>query len=163
MYIYICVSNMYNKSYEGTKLKILDIDIRFIKMLGIKNYISPNDFEPEEVNIQSAVDDLTLYGLIILSYHLVHNSYRNRYNLSTELQNRMNEFKIIEEPTSSDFSIDFSKKEHNLITKDNLLNVYFNIYQSKLKLNKDGYEIEPDKIHYNYVYNHIECLMILGI
>ena len=150
----LLVPNMYNKSYEGTKLKILDIDIRFIKMLGIKNYISPKYFEPEEIDIQSAVDDLTLYGLIILSFHLVHNSYRNRYNLSTELQNRMNEFQILEEPTSSDFSIDFSKAEHNVIPKNNLLNVYFNIYQIKLKLNEDGYEMEPEKIQYNYVYNH---------
>jgi len=153
------VPHMYNKSNETHNLKILDIDSRFIKMLGIKNYINPNpnpnpNYDEYTETIQLVVNDLNPFGLILLSYHLFYNNYKNRYNLSIELQNRINNFEILKQP-SDDFRITFPVSDvHNMNPKDNLTNVYFNIYESKLRLNDDGYVIEPNRIRYNYVYNH---------
>ena len=157
----LLVPNMCNNSNDGMNLRILDIDIRFIKMMGIKNYINPNDIEYEEIDIQSVVDNLTPYGLVLLSFHLAHNKFRNRYNLSTELQNRINEFKITEIPDSSDFKIDWTSISPQKTFFDHyhhplyyLYDVYFDIYNYKLKLNADGYEGEPNRIYYNNIYNY---------
>ena len=125
-------------------------------MLGIKNYINPNPnyCEPIDIDIQSVVNDLNPFGLILFSFHLLFNTYKNRYNLSIELQNRINNFEILQQP-STDFRITFPVSDvHNMNPKDNLTNVYFNIYVSNLRLDDTGYAIDPNRIHYKYVYNH---------
>jgi hypothetical protein len=151
----LLVPNMYNSLNKIHNLQILDIDTRFIKMLGIKNYINPNPnyCEPIEIDIQSVVNDLNPFGLILLSFHLLFNTYKNRYNLSIELQNRINNFEILKQP-SCDFKLTLVDKVHNFIPKDNLTNVYFNIYVSNLRLDDTGYAIDPNRIYYKYVYNH---------
>jgi len=145
---------MYNQNNKYPS--ILDIDHGFIKMLGIRNYINPTNKKIEEINIQSIVNDLTPHGLIILAYHILNNPYKDRYNLSTELQNRLNDIDII---TSSanvadtksltiNLSIDHSLEENN-----KLENVYFNMYESKLKLDESGYAEVPDKIRFKEFFN----------
>jgi hypothetical protein len=42
--------------------------------------------------------------------------------------------------------------EHNLTERNNLKNVYFNLYKSNLSLDECGFAIKPNKIFYNYFY-----------
>ena len=149
----LLVPHMYNSLNNPNNLNILDIDIQFIKMLGIKNYINPNYHELREFDMQTVVNDLNPFAFILLSYHIFVNPYKYRYNLSIELQNRINNFKILDEP-SPDFEITFDSRTHNSIPNNNLTNVYFNIYKSELTLNREGYYNEPNRIYYRFVYNH---------
>ena len=131
-------------------------------MLGIKNYINPNYHEPREFDMQTetVVNDLNPFAFILLSYHIFVNPYKYRYNLSIELQNRINNFKILDEP-SPDFEITYDSRTHNSIPNNNLTNVYFNIYKSELTLNREGYYNEPNRIYYQFVYNHQESSFIM--
>jgi len=135
----LLVEYMFNNEYTGIKSKILDIDIRFIKMLGIKNYINPK-FKTinYDIDMKQVVNDLNHFGLIILSYHIYYNQYKKRYNLSTEIQNKINNIDDIRIP-------DINISEHNLT------NIHFNIYNNNLGLNECGFTTEPNKVFYKYL------------
>jgi hypothetical protein len=145
----LLVEYMFNNIYTGIESKILDIDIRFIKMLGIKNYINPKyKTLANYINMDQIVDDLNHVGLIILSYHINNNQYKKRYNLSVKLQNKINNLDNISDIEIPKIDI----PEHNLAERDNLTNVYFNLYKSNLSLDECGFTTEPNKIFYNYFY-----------
>jgi hypothetical protein len=151
---------------------ILDIDIRFIKMLGIRNYVNPNyiEYQEKDLNIQEIVDDLNLHGLLILTFHIYVNRYNTMYDVSIELQNKINKLKIYEIENSSSIEnsislqLNFNNNQNNTSssgggsvsvhetdTNMDITNIYFNIYDYKLKLNKDGL-INPERNKYNYIY-----------
>jgi hypothetical protein len=147
---------MYNKSNSENNLILLDIDDRFIQMFGIKNYINPNIQDIKHYDMKKIVDDLTPFGFLILTFHIYMNPIRIRYNLHADLQNKINNLDV--EKEIKEIKIDFSG-EHN--ETHNITDVYFNIYDANLKLNENGYEIEPNKvvvenIYYFYDYKFVE-------
>ena len=145
------MSNQSNKNQF-----ILDIPKEFIKMIGIRNYKNPNNKQEEDINIQSIVDDLTPHGLLILTAIINENPYKDRYNLSIELQNRMNEMETVISDKDVDGTISLKikvDKTHNIKQEDNLENVSFNIYTKNLELNDRGFVIAPPRIYFkNFVY-----------
>jgi hypothetical protein len=153
----LLVSYMYNGLNKQNYLQILDIDYRFIRMLGIKNYTNPicdKQIKKMDNNlIVSAVNNLTNYGFIILTYHLLVCPNKNRYNISEALKNRINNFEIEQRLDSTDFKIPLTyTTTHNFTSKDNLTNVYFNMYNSKLQLDANGYVNNPDRITYKSIF-----------
>ena len=84
--------------YIGSCSK-LDIDMHFIKMIGIKYVNTNKDKQNIKIDLNKAVESLNPIGLVILSFCLILNEYR--YKLSLELQNRMKTiatFKELEQP-----------------------------------------------------------------
>ena len=145
--------HMYNGLNEHN-LKKLDIDYRFIKMIGIKNYKNPIHLkQPIYIDIQPVVNDLTPYGFLILAFYLLSCTDENRYNISNELKNKINDIFLLQRFNSPDFKISFTEADtHNIKPEDNLTNVYFNMYNSNLNLDSNGYVGIPNKIGYKTVY-----------
>ena len=141
----------------------LNINPVFIKMLGIRNYISPKQddeiTEVSEHSIKTIVSDLNLTGQIILYYHIL-KCKTKRYNLSIELQNNMNELPSSGKDTSF---IDEIKKPqdkkvvHNLKPKDDIENICYNINvigpYNPLKLTETGYENVPPETEISWDYS----------
>jgi hypothetical protein len=129
---------------------ILDIDERFIKIIGIKKYINPISsklFNYSLEEIKCVLDDINLIAFIILSVKLSHIQYKYRYNPLLELQEKINKTDF----TRPVFYEIKSELIHNTNAKDNLLNVsYEYIFDISLKLNSEGYEIYPTKISLEY-------------
>lgn len=128
---------------------ILDIDERFIKIIGIKKYINPIkkliNYSLEE--IKYVLDDINPIAFIILSFLLSHIQYKYRYNSLLELQEKINKTDF----TKPVFYEIKSELIHNIDPKDNLLNVsYEYVFDIPLKLNSEGYEIIPPKISLEY-------------
>jgi hypothetical protein len=92
------------------------------------------------------------------------------YDVSIELQNKINKLKIYEIENSSSIEnsislqLNFNNNQNNTSssgggsvsvhetdTNMDITNIYFNIYDYKLKLNKDGL-INPERNKYNYIY-----------
>jgi hypothetical protein len=169
----LLLPHMYN-SANDRNLNKLDIDIRFIEMLGISNYINPIDNGKSiTFSMSSVIADLNPSAFIILSFHIAYNPYKNRYNLSPDLQNRIINFRIIQNKsvdlspmpkassamrslgsahsttTHDDVHDKVSKdSEHNTELKDNLTQIYFNIYNSTL----DFRNFIPERIRYRYIF-----------
>jgi hypothetical protein len=137
-------------------------------MLGIRNYVNPNyiEYQEKDLNIQEIVDDLNPRGLVILTYHMYGNRYHTMYDVSIELQNKINKLKIyrIENSSSIENSIslqlNFNNNQNNTSgsfsvhetdANMNITNIYFNIYDYKLELNKYGL-INPERNKYKYIY-----------
>jgi len=95
------------------------------------------------LNNDVSLDDLTPFGLLILSYHIAFISNRNRYNLSINNLEIIETHKLMHE----------SKLVHNSNPEDNLENIYFDIYNCNLNLNENGY-INYQKIHYEFIFNY---------
>jgi len=153
----LLVSYMYNGLNKQNYLQILDIDYRFIRMVGIKNYTNPIcDKQTKKMDnnlIVSAVNNLTKYGFIILAYHLLVCPNKDRYNISEALKNRINNFEIEQRLDSTDFKIPITDtRTHNFTSQDNLTNVYFNMYNSNLQLDSNGYVNNPHRITYRSIF-----------
>ena len=154
------MNNLNNDPYGD----ILDIDNRFVSLLGLKNYINPKIIKHEKINLKNIVDDLNDYGFIILCYHIATCEFK-RYNLSIELQNKINIF-----PISEKIYEDFTKFKnqimyhstitliHNTNKKDNLIYIYYDIYKSIIKIDQNGYSNEIPLIDYKYIFYEYEYL-----
>ena len=128
---------------------ILDIDDRFVKIIGIKKYINPNKksikYSLEEIKF--ALDNINPIAFIILSYLICVMQYKYRYNPLLELQDKINKTDF----TKPVFYEINSQIKHNTNINDNLLNVSFEyIFDIPLKLNSEGYEIDPPRILLEY-------------
>jgi len=129
---------MCNLEYiQRTNINTLDIDIRFIKLLGIKNYINPcknKIFNSERINIDEILEHINPIAFILLAF-IILTRVTDRYNLDIKLLEGIKNFDkkniFIEIPTI--------KLEHNKEAKDNIEFTYFDIYENKLNLNSNGY------------------------
>ena len=134
----------------------LQIDEIFIKMLGIRNYIIRTQKTNIDQLITAAVNDITPIGLIILTYHIMCCS-TNRYNLSEQLIDATLKLKTIEE---SYIYVEKKSIFHDIPNiKDNLQTVCFFLTGNKqiaqLKLDNNGYAIDPPRIPYEIMTSHI--------
>ena len=73
--------------YIGKSAK-LDIDMNFVAMIGLPNYINPK-IPKITTNVSDAVESLSQMGLIILSFCVSINTYR--FNISKEFQKKIND------------------------------------------------------------------------
>jgi len=111
-----------NKNNINNKNK-LDIDINFIKLLGIKDYSNPIKINEVIIPIQEIIDNINNNILKLLHWFF--------YN------NRLGNLEIPEELLLTIIQ----PLEHNLKFEDNIENIYFNKYEQILKLNDDGYDL----------------------
>lgn len=128
---------------------ILDIDVRFVKILGIKKYINPIKqliiYDLDE--LRCVINDINPVAFLILSYLLSFVQYKFRYNPSLELLKKINETDFRIKPINDIIS----PLNHNKEKKDHLLKIsYEYAYEIPLKLNLEGYENEPPPILYRF-------------
>jgi hypothetical protein len=147
----LIVPHMFNINNKINPI-ILDIDERFIKIIGIKKYINPIkkliNYSLEE--IKCALDDINPIAFIILSFLLSFIQYKYRYNPLLELQEKINKTDF----TKPVFYEINSQIIHNTNAKDNLLNVsYEYVFDIPLKLNREGYEISLEYQRFLNEYN----------
>jgi len=135
--------HMYNQNNTTNPL-ILDIDERFIKILGIKNYINPNQKSIIHTiqEIKLAIDNIHPIAFILLSYLITFVNYKFRYNPSDELIKKINDYEFI--------SYQYLNIElpliHNEYIKNDITYIYFYKNENLLKLNEEGYDIVPTKL-----------------
>jgi hypothetical protein len=133
----IFVTNMCNQN--NTYKNKLDIDRRFIKMLGICNYTNPNiksEMLTTSYHVEEIINDFNDIALIILCYYINKCREVNRFNLHNNLINLINNLDI----SKLNLSMNFEEKIiHNYKEKDNLFKVCFNV-NNELKLNDEGYD-----------------------
>jgi len=104
---------------------LLLIDPRLIKLFGIKDYLSPKYKEKE---IESIVDQLTDYGLVILAWNYSTNDDLNIFNLSPDL---LDKFHGLNQETMYSFksvNVNIDDINHEGI---DLENVSYDIYEIK--------------------------------
>lgn len=155
---------------------ILDIDVLFVHIFGIKNYINPNKeshtIHPDEIiiRVNEAIDNFTKFGIIILASCLSICSNTNRYNIANKLYDKIQNIdKIIDELSESTIHSEIEPltaiPNHNNSQNDNLENVCFgiNIYGqttdkilNPLILSTTGYKCKPVRVPYefNYFFNY---------
>ena len=112
------MGNLFNN-----KSSILDIDINFINMLEIKNYISPNiNKNNSKYNLSDVVNDLNPIGIIILSHYIIFIKNNISFNISSELITKINNTnKYKYNDNYKNFIC--SDKNHNIT--DNITDIYY--------------------------------------
>jgi hypothetical protein len=114
----------------------LNIDRRFIKMVGISNYTNP-DIESEilttSCNLKEIINNINDIALIILCNYIRSCRQKSRFNLHNIFINFINNIDV----TKLNLDINFDEGiKHN--EKEDLFNVCFN-ENNELKLNNSGY------------------------
>ena len=117
----------------------LNIDRRFIKMLGIRNYTNP-DIQREIIttscDIKEVINNINDIALIILCNYIYVCRQKNRFNLHNDFIIFINNLDI----TKLNLDINFEEGiMHNYNKEDDLFNVCFN-ENHLLYLNDKGYE-----------------------
>jgi hypothetical protein len=146
----LILPNMYNNNYDIINQFTLNIHPIFIKMFGITEYLNPNKIIKSLLTINDAINQINDAAMIILIYHFATTKI---YNLPKEF---IDLIKSKEQFDIKEINIIINKSTHNLDLKNNLYNVYFDIYNCSLKLNKDGYDGVIPRISYQNIYLNID-------
>jgi len=152
------MGNLCNLDRENPlKYSRLDIDIRFIKLLGIENYIDPNVKKIIKPDID-IIKILNPIGFLLLSYHFLIR-ITDRYNIDLKLLEKINNIDVTDY-TGIHINIErkrLKKLEHTTNPNNDIRFVFFNQYKKMLMINDDGYEnkisdiIPPIKYRYTHI------------
>jgi len=139
----LILPNMFDKNNIKNPLN-LDIHPMFIKILGLKNYLNTVENDYKKLDINECILKINPFAFIILTNHIKFSNYR--YDLSNELITHIERYNY-----TNKITLTIDKSPHNLEENNNLKNVYFDIYNCSLKLNRYGYDGQPPRINYKYI------------